>query len=90
MKEQLTIAEKMRRAVNWLDYMDESFNDNFKDANSVIEVWENCETDMVDNLWADLEPDEDGWVDSDIIHDAELVNKAFGKEYYPIPKQNKD
>lgn len=84
-KETLSIAEKMRRAVDWLNYMDESFNDNFKDVNSVIEVWEKSECDMVDDLWAELEPDEDGWVDPSVIHDAELVNKAFGEEYYPIP-----
>lgn len=85
-EETLSIAEKMRRAVNWLDYMREDFNDNFKSANSVIEVWEKSECDMVDDLWNDLEPDEDGWVDPAVIHDAKLVNKAFGKEYYPIPK----
>lgn len=85
-KETLSIAEKMRRAVNWLDYMREDFNDNFKSANSVIEVWEKSKCDMVDDLWSDLEPDEDGWVDPSVIHDAKLVNKAFGKEYYPIPK----
>lgn len=84
-KETLSIAEKMRRAVDWLNYMDESFNDNFKDVNSVIEVWEKSECDMVDDLWDELEPDEDGWVDPSVIHDAELVNKAFGMEYYPIP-----
>ena len=44
MKEQ-TVVEKLRDAVNWLNYMDENFNDNFKDANSVIKVWENSNTD---------------------------------------------
>lgn len=85
----LSVADKMRKAVNWLDYMDEFFNDHFKSADSVIEVWENCNYDMVDNLWDDLVPDEDGWIDEDAIHDAKLVNKAFGEEYYPIPKQYK-
>lgn len=84
--ENLSVAEKMRRVVNWLDYMDEHFNDHFKDANSAMYVWEHSYTDMIDNLWDDLEPDEDGWVDEDIIHDAKLVNEAFGEEYYPIPK----
>ncbi len=88
MKEQ-TVAEKLRCAVNWLDYMSEDFNDNFKDANSVIKVWENCNTDMVDDLWEDLQPDEDGEYDEDAIADAKLVNEAFGREYYPIPKQFK-
>lgn len=88
-KENLSTAEKMRRAVNWLDYMNEDFNDHFKDANSVIKVWENCNCDMVDDLWADLKPDEEGWVDEDVIHDAKLVNEAFGMEYYPIPKSKK-
>lgn len=49
-KETLSIAEKMRRAVDWLNYMSEDFNDNFKDVNSVIEVWEKSECDMVDDL----------------------------------------
>lgn len=88
-EENLSTAEKMRRAVNWLDYMSEDFNDHFKDANSVIKVWENCNCDMVDDLWADLEPDEEGWVDEDVIHDAKLVNKAFGMEYYQIPTSKK-
>ena len=85
----MTVAEKLRYAVNWLNYMDENFNDNFKDANSVIKVWENSNTDMVDDLWADLQPDEYGEYDEDAIADAKLVNEAFGKEYYPIPKQFK-
>ena len=42
----MTVAEKLRYAVNWLNYMDENFNDNFKDANSVIKVWENSNTDI--------------------------------------------
>lgn len=86
--EDMTIAEKMRRAVNWLDCMDENFNDHFKTADDVIRVWEQHEYDCIDDLWSYLEPDEDGWIDEDAINDAKLVNDAFGFEYYHIPKNN--
>ena len=88
MKEQ-TVVEKLRDAMSWLNYLDENFNSNFKDANSIVKLWENCNTDTVDNLWPYLKPGENGEYDEDAIDDAKLVNEAFGKEYYPIPKQFK-
>ena len=59
----MTIAEKMRRAVSWLDFLDENFNDHFKSADGVLKVWEKHEYEEIDNLWEYLEPDEDGWID---------------------------
>ena len=56
----MTIAEKMRRAVSWLDFLDENFNDHFKSADGVLKVWEKHEYEEIDNLWEYLEPDEDG------------------------------
>lgn len=76
----------MRKIVNWLDYMDENFNDHFKSLEGIEKVYDNRAYDFVDNLWEDLEPDEMGDYDKDAIHDAKLVNEAFGEEYYPIPK----
>jgi hypothetical protein len=84
-KEEMSMVEKMRRAIGWLDYLDEKFNDNFKSADDIIKVWEEHECDNIDDLWADLEPDSDGWVDPDVINDAKMVNKAFGFDYYEIP-----
>lgn len=85
--DEMTIAEKMRRAVSWLDFLDENFNDNFKSADGVLKVWEKHEYEEIDNLWEYLEPDEDGWIDEDAIEDAKLVNEAFGFEHYPIPQK---
>ena len=85
--DEMTIAEKMRRAVSWLDFLDENFNDHFKSADGVLKVWEKHEYEEIDNLWEYLEPDEDGWIDEDAIEDAKLVNEAFGFEYYPIPQK---
>ena len=61
--DEMTIAEKMRRAVSWLDFLDENFNDHFKSADGVLKVWEKHEYEEIDNLWEYLEPDEDGWID---------------------------
>ena len=47
----MTIAEKMRRAVSWLDFLDENFNDHFKSADGVLKVWEKHEYEEIDNLW---------------------------------------
>ena len=85
--DEMTIAEKMRRAVSWLDFLDENFNDHFKSADGVLKVWEKHEYEEIDNLWEYLEPDEDGWIDEVAIEDAKLVNEAFGFEYYPIPQK---
>ena len=83
----MTIAEKMRRAVSWLDFLDENFNDHFKSADGVLKVWEKHEYEEIDNLGEYLEPDEDGWIDEVAIEDAKLVNEVFGFEYYPIPQK---
>lgn len=85
--DEMTIAEKMRRAVSWLDFLDENFNDHFKSADGVLKVWEKHEYEEIDNLWEYLEPDEDGWIDEVAIEDAKLVNEVFGFEYYPIPQK---
>lgn len=75
-------CDKLRRIVEWLDYQDESFNQEMKTISDIEKVFDACEEhslEFADNLdW------EDGDTEDEEYLLAKDVNEILGKRYYRV------
>lgn len=80
MEEKELACDKLRRIVNWLNYQDESFNQEMKTISDIEKVFDACERhnlEFADNLdW------EDGDTEDEEYLLAEEVNEILGYRYY--------
>ena len=78
------LIERMRAFVSWSNHLSEDFNYKLKDAEATVKLMGNTIYDVIDDLYGVLYDDED-W--KSYLHDAKMVNKAIGEEYYKTDKK---
>ena len=82
MEEKEFACDKLRRIAEWLNYQDDSFNQEMETISDIEKVFDACEEhslEFADNLeW------EDGDTEDEEYLLAKDVNKILGKRYYRV------
>lgn len=81
MEKQLA-CDKLREIANWLDYMDENFNNKFKSIADIERCYDACQAhslEFADTLdWCDADDTDEEYVF------AKEVNNILGFKYYNV------
>lgn len=82
MKEQEKACDKLRRMVQWINWQDENFNDEFKSVADIEKCFDACERHGLE--FADSLDWEDGDTEDEEYLLAKEVNEILGYNYYNV------
>lgn len=82
MKEQEKACDKLRRMVQWINWQDENFNDEFKSVPDIEKCFDACERHGLE--FADSLDWEDGDTEDEEYLLAKEVNEILGHNYYNV------
>lgn len=82
MEEQEKACDKLRRMVQWINWQDENFNDEFKSVTDIEKCFDACERHGLE--FADSLDWEDGDTEDEEYLLAKEVNEILGHNYYDV------